>query len=76
VYLELIDARQASLVLLEAVSGCEQRRGAGAVRQRPAPLLPRLTAAELEAHRTFIASLGEQAVWNRYLAEGAVAQTA
>jgi DNA polymerase-3 subunit epsilon len=76
VYLELIDARQASLVLLEAVSGGEQRRGAGAVRQRPAPLLPRLTAAELEAHRTFIASLGVQAVWNRYLAEGAVAQTA
>jgi len=63
-------------VLLEAGDGGEQRRGARVVRQRPAPLMPRLTAAAREAHRAFVASLGEQAVWNRYLAEDVVAQTA
>ena len=76
VYLELIDARQASLVLLEAVAGGEQRHSAGVARQRPALLPPRLTAAELEAHRAFIASLGEQAIWSGYLAASAKAGAA
>jgi DNA polymerase-3 subunit epsilon len=64
VYVELIDAKQASLVLLEAVDG---RQGLAAVRQRPVPLLPRLTAAEREAHRAFVDSLGSAAIWHMYL---------
>jgi DNA polymerase-3 subunit epsilon len=66
VYLELIDAKQASLVLVEAVEGAEWRHGAGMVLQRPAPLTPRLTAAEIAAHRAFIQTLGEGAIWAKY----------
>ena len=67
VYVELIDAKQASLILLEAGDGAEARQGTVTVRQRPAPLPPRLTAAEREAHRTFVKSLGGEAIWNKYL---------
>jgi DNA polymerase-3 subunit epsilon len=67
VYVELIDAKQASLVLLEAAEGREGRRGLAAVRQRPVPLPPRLTAAEREAHRAFVDSLGSAAIWQIYL---------
>jgi len=66
VYLELIDARQASLVLLEGVEGGQSVQRTTAVRQRPAPLPPRLTAAEREVHRAFVASLGGDAIWNGY----------
>jgi DNA polymerase-3 subunit epsilon len=37
-----------------------------AVRARPRPLEPRLTAAEIEAHRAFVATLGADALWLRY----------
>jgi DNA polymerase-3 subunit epsilon len=67
VYLELIDARQASLVLLEAVEGGQSGQRTTTVRQRPAPLPPRLTAAERDSHRAFIATLGDEAIWNGYL---------
>jgi DNA polymerase-3 subunit epsilon len=67
VYVELIDAKQASLVLLEAAEGREGRRGLAAVRQRPVPLPPRLTAAERAAHRAFVDSLGSAAIWQIYL---------
>jgi DNA polymerase-3 subunit epsilon len=67
VYVELIDAKQASLVLLEAAEGREGRRGLAAVRQRPVPLPARLTAAEREAHRAFVDSLGSAAIWQIYL---------
>jgi DNA polymerase-3 subunit epsilon len=66
VYVELIDAKQASLVLLEAAEGREGRQGLAAVRQRPVPLPPRLTAAEREAHRAFVDSLGSAAIWQVY----------
>lgn len=73
VYVELIDAKQASLVLLEAVDG---RQGLAAVRQRPVPLLPRLTAAEREAHRAFVDSLGSAAIWHMYLGPSDTVQAA
>jgi DNA polymerase-3 subunit epsilon len=38
------------------------------VRVRPEPLLPRISAAEREAHRAFVATLGDKAIWNDYLA--------
>jgi DNA polymerase-3 subunit epsilon len=33
---------------------------------RSRPLQPRLTAAEIEAHRAFVATLGAGAIWLRY----------
>jgi DNA polymerase-3 subunit epsilon len=37
------------------------------LRARPVPLVPRLTEAERAAHRAFVATLGEKAVWAHYL---------
>ena len=36
------------------------------IRQRPAPLKPRLSEAEAADHRTFVESLGPGALWNDY----------
>jgi len=66
VYLELIGARQASLILLDTARGGPARDGARRVRTRPVPLPPRLSAAEFGAHRDFIATLGEAAIWRKY----------
>jgi DNA polymerase-3 subunit epsilon len=67
VYLELIGARQASLVLVEdmAISLGSARRAAA---QRPILLPPRLTDEDVLAHREFIATLGEDPVWRHYAA--------
>ena len=68
VYLELLGGRQASLSLAESVSPTAILvGGGGAVRTRPAPLKPRLTAAELAAHREFVGTLGEAPIWKSYL---------
>jgi DNA polymerase-3 subunit epsilon len=77
VYVELIEARQASLVLLETVEGGEARQGGMiVVRQRPAPLPPRLTEAERAAHRAFVGTLGEAAIWLTYLGTPAASEAA
>jgi len=68
VYLELIEARQAQLGLAAAEAAVVV--GAGEVkilRARAVPLVPRLTDAERAAHRAFVATLGEKAVWADYL---------
>jgi len=68
VYVELIGARQANLGLAAGVSGGgEVRVTAIVVRARPEPLAPRILAEELEAHRAFIAAMGEAAIWRKYL---------
>jgi DNA polymerase-3 subunit epsilon len=67
VYVELIEARQAQLVLAQAAA---PQRVAGApilLRERPTPLAQRLTDAARAAHRAFIASLGENAIWRDYV---------
>ena len=68
VYLELIGARQAQLGLAETV----ERRGTDgdgivARRERDVPLTARLSEAERAAHRDFVATLGDNAVWRDYL---------
>jgi DNA polymerase III subunit epsilon len=69
VYLELIGARQAQLGLAEKVAGQSNVRGGVAVlRVRPTPLAPRISDAEREAHRTFVATLGGGAIWLDYRA--------
>jgi DNA polymerase-3 subunit epsilon len=69
VYLELIGARQAQLILVETGSASA---GAAApviaIRVRPQPLPERLTQSEREAHMAFVATLGESAIWRDYLA--------
>jgi DNA polymerase-3 subunit epsilon len=74
VYLELIGARQAQLGLVEAGVGLgSTRMGVIVARIRPAPLAPRLTAEELAAHMSFIASLGASAIWREYASESSAA---
>ena len=67
VYVELVGARQAEL-------GLEERRATGtadtrltAIRIRPTPLAPRISAEEREAHAAFVVSLGANAIWQDYL---------
>ena len=67
VYVELIGARQAQLILSQTAAPV---RAAGAiivVRERPAPLAGRLTDEERAAHRKFIAPLGDSAIWRDYV---------
>jgi len=67
VYLELIGARQAQLILVDtAVGATAGYASATVIRVRPSPLLPRLTDAEREAHVTFVTTLGEGAIWREY----------
>src|SRR6476660_131971 len=68
VYVDLVGARQSQLLL---ASESEETRANGAAdaprRQRPAPLTPRVTEADLAAHRAFVATLGDKAIWNEFL---------
>jgi DNA polymerase-3 subunit epsilon len=66
VYVELLGERQASLGLS---NGEHSQTLAPARRtlQRPAPLARRLTLEAENAHRAFIDSLGQHAIWHRYL---------
>ena len=71
VYLELIGGRQAQLGLAEKierhVGGGGNGNGIAVTRTRVTPLPPRLSEAERAAHREFIATLGENALWRQYL---------
>jgi DNA polymerase-3 subunit epsilon len=66
VYLELIGARQAQLGLAESVERASHG-GVAIRRTRPVALTPRVTDADRAAHRDFVATLGESAVWRDYL---------
>jgi DNA polymerase-3 subunit epsilon len=67
VYLELTEARQAQLGLAAAVAGAVMAAGEEPVlRVRAVPLIARVTEAERAAHREFVATLGEKAIWNDY----------
>lgn len=69
VYLELIEGRQAQLILVGA--GIDAAAvGAGriaAIRPRPMVLSTRLTEEDLAAHALLRADLGEPAIWSDYL---------
>ena len=68
VYLELIDARQAQLLLVEARAATSGAAAlASDMRVRPHALPPRLSPEEQQAHRAFIATLGDHAIWQEYL---------
>jgi DNA polymerase III subunit epsilon len=68
VYLELIGGRQPDLVLGGRSDTPTQGAAEGVVWRpgpRPAPLAPRITPAEADAHAALVAALGEAAVWKR-----------
>src|SRR5476651_892869 len=65
VYLELIGARQASLILVETVEGAGGARN-GTIGNRPVALADRVSDAERAAHRDFIVTLGGAALWQDY----------
>jgi DNA polymerase-3 subunit epsilon len=68
VYIDLIGARQSQLILAQD----SQEIRAGSLgdtprRQREVPLAPRVSEVEREAHRVFIATLGDKPIWNDFL---------
>jgi DNA polymerase-3 subunit epsilon len=68
VYIDLIGARQSQLIL--ATEARDIRVGVSGEmprRQREVPLPPRLTDADRAAHRDFVATLGDKAIWNDFL---------
>src|SRR5580692_2753159 len=68
VYVDLIGARQSQLVL--ASESQEIRVGVSGEmirRQRSTPLVVRITDTDREAHRAFVATLGEKPIWMEYL---------
>ena len=67
VYVELIGARQAQLVLSQAAMPERAFGEPIIVRQRLVPLAVVITADERAAHRAFIATLGENSIWQDYI---------
>ena len=67
VYIDLIGARQSSLILADDIPA--QHTGGindAPRRQRPTPLMPRVTEADRADHRAFVATLGETPLWNEF----------
>jgi DNA polymerase-3 subunit epsilon len=74
VYVELIGARQAQLILVDGEIGAGRATvGTAVIRVRPQALAPRLTADEREAHVSFVATLGDSPIWRDYLGAGGLA---
>jgi DNA polymerase-3 subunit epsilon len=67
VYIELIGARQATLVLSQTTAPVRVAGEAIVLRERPVPLPSRLSEEERAAHRRFISTLGENAIWRDYV---------
>jgi DNA polymerase-3 subunit epsilon len=79
VYIELIGGRQASLVLGEEIAAPPTIAAAqhvASVLEREAPRLFAITAAEIEAHRAAVATLGPNSIWATYLARDEAAGAA
>jgi len=66
VYAELLGGRQTSLLLDPAASE-RALTPAAARKERGESLVPPLSAAEFSAHAAFVESLGEKALWWKYL---------
>jgi DNA polymerase-3 subunit epsilon len=69
VYIEMIGGRQAAFGLVDVgqvTTVVEVEEVEVVTLQRPRPLPPRLTEADLQAHQALVKSLGEKALWGRY----------
>jgi DNA polymerase-3 subunit epsilon len=74
VYLELIGGRQVALALIEETTIVTVGGTASityAAPKRPAPLPSRLDAAQRDAHRALVRTMGEAALWGYYLEDEA-----
>ncbi|WP_050425359.1 DNA polymerase III subunit epsilon [Bradyrhizobium tropiciagri] len=68
VYIDLIGARQSQLILASETSDARAGGyGDSPRRQRETPLVARVSEVDREAHRAFIATLGDKPIWNDYL---------
>ncbi|MCC8935340.1 DNA polymerase III subunit epsilon [Bradyrhizobium ivorense] len=68
VYIDLIGARQSQLILAsEAADARSGSYGDMPRRHREVPLAARVSEADREAHRAFVATLGDKPIWNDYL---------
>jgi DNA polymerase III subunit epsilon len=67
VYVELIGARQAQLVLSQTAAPSQAVGMAIIVRERTVPLLIAVSDDDRAAHQAFVATLGENAIWRDYL---------
>ncbi len=68
VYLELIGGRQPHLTLVDVKSGPRSREVAKTAYQpRPRPLPSRLSEDEAADHQAFVDTLGENAVWKKFV---------
>ena len=70
VYVELIGEKQAMLGLARDASpsgGAPGRPAKRSVPARPKILQPRITDADEQAHKAFVETLGDNAIWKRYL---------
>lgn len=68
VYIEMLGGRQAALGLSAKDTTAEERKTdeeVVAIGQRPRPLAPRLTDADLQAHSALVERIGESALWRR-----------
>jgi DNA polymerase-3 subunit epsilon len=68
VYIEMLGGRQAALGLSAKDTTSVERKTdeeVVAIGQRPRPLAPRLTDADLEAHAALVERIGESALWRR-----------
>ncbi|MDZ7601506.1 MAG: DNA polymerase III subunit epsilon [Hoeflea sp.] len=69
VYIEMLGGRQAALGLSAIDTGQVDLRSDEptiVIGERPAPLPPRLSAAELEAHAVLVGRIGESALWRKH----------
>ena len=67
VYVELIGARQAQLILSQATVPGQAIGEPIMVRERLVRLVATVTAEERAAHQAFVATLGENAIWRDYV---------
>ncbi|MGH6674030.1 MAG: DNA polymerase III subunit epsilon [Xanthobacteraceae bacterium] len=66
VYIELVEARQAQLVLSQSATSARLPGEPIIVRERPLPLAMRVSVEERATHRAFVATLGETPIWLDY----------
>jgi DNA polymerase-3 subunit epsilon len=68
VYIELIGGKQPDLGLMHVRAAAPAlQAGAAMAARTPRAIIVRLTDAERDAHRAFVATLGADALWRAYL---------
>ncbi|ARQ95267.1 DNA polymerase III epsilon subunit [Bradyrhizobium phage BDU-MI-1] len=66
VYIELRGGRQFGMQL-DLLAQPEDEQDKPVIRPRPVPLAPRVTNEDIAAHRAFVETLGDKAIWREYV---------